>query len=550
MANYSPKKTNGNRGNKGNSQSRAKGQSGGKRQSSKMSRRSPESSITPPIQAGFNDVSWYSKNDAILRDAASFSFNTPLGAELNLSAYFGDSSVTADPFAYSVPGVASIEVAPTIGKSRDTVSPVNLAAQNIYSFIRYTNSGATNYDAPDLMLYLLAMDSIYSFWNFLKRAYGCLTTYSQYNKYMPRAYFQSMGLDFDDAVKNSANFREQLNRAAAQIRSFNVPAVMPYFLRHSWLYSNIYLDSSINRAQTFIFNPAFFYKYAEVASPKGGSLVPIQWSNREYVTISSAFLYLQNMIDALAYSEDIGVMSGDILKAYGEGNLFTLTPVDVNYQVLPAYNQEVLTQIHNMTIIPASIPDDDSSFESFTVTQDPNTNFLICDPTLDTNTVVSQRLRGGIIVNLPWDGPTPADTMVATRLSSTYESGADSTHIKLKNFGSEVVVRVRIYSATRNKAGIYSFNYTPASQVLAIGNTPTTNQILTAVRSLALSQTFDWFPLIWFEVYDSTSTPGPWRLQLPIGDFANYTVMSDDDVERLHSTALLSEFNVPQLGSF
>lgn len=114
----------------------------------------------------FNDPSWYYNSEQILRDVASFSFMKPLGYPLRyqnqVGPTAGSNTVMMNGFSGFVPGVLSVQVGLTPGISTDSQSPLNLAATNIYSFVRHKNSGSRNYDSPDLMLYLLAMDSLFS----------------------------------------------------------------------------------------------------------------------------------------------------------------------------------------------------------------------------------------------------------------------------------------------------------------------------------------------------------------------------------------------------
>lgn len=106
-----------------------------------------------------NSPEWYYKDERVLKDVASFSFLKGLGTNLDLGKVFVPSA-GANPLGSvsSVPGVMSMKIGLTAGISVDAQSPLNLAAQNVYSFVRYDNSGAANYDPPDLMLYLIAMD--------------------------------------------------------------------------------------------------------------------------------------------------------------------------------------------------------------------------------------------------------------------------------------------------------------------------------------------------------------------------------------------------------
>lgn len=491
----------------------------------------------------YNDISWYSHNPQMLRDSGNYSFNAPLGLQLPAQQMFNSANAayTIDWGAKdSVPGLMRMIFAPTIGVSTTSTSPANLAAQNIYSYVRYMNSGAKNYDQADLMLYLLAMDSIYMVWNWMKRMYGYARTYSPYNRYMPRAYARADLVDFEDLQSNLADYRAQMNALASRISSFCVPAVMPYFIRHSWLASNIYADSNNVKAQQYIIVPGVCYKYDEAGSKFGGQLIA-QYTYQTGV-ISKFQWYIDNlltpMLDAIAYSEDIGVMSGDILKAYGQDKLFKISPLEPDYIVEAVYNEEVLNQLHNSSVCPLG------ALSQLNVTQDPNTGFLVYDPTLGSSLRIT---RDAILFNCPWNNPTVDNVMIGTRLSSTLYS--DGTNYRLGAVGSEFIYsRAVIDMATNGTLGITEI---PEYCVLSDTSTATANAHLEVLNQIRLISNFDWHPLwpVW-HVTGTSNTAETWRFSGWIGDIDMYTVIPAYELRTLHETALMSLFNVPQLGSF
>ena len=105
-----------------------------------------------------NDWRWYAQNEQLLKDTASFSYNYPLGSLVQRTATGKEPVDTT-----AIPGIMAVHVSPAFGGSDSRTSPINVAMRNIYSFVRHANSGHTNYDAPDLAIYLMAMDSCYSF---------------------------------------------------------------------------------------------------------------------------------------------------------------------------------------------------------------------------------------------------------------------------------------------------------------------------------------------------------------------------------------------------
>lgn len=499
-----------------------------------------------PTTKKFNDVSWYAKNEAMLRDAASYSYNNPLGSNVpwnnlitggaNLS--FGPVQISGSNKAF--PGLMSISVLPCIGISTHSGSPANIAAENVYSYVRYMNSGAKNYDQADLMLYLMAMDSIYACWNWGKRAYGYLRTYSQENQYMPKAYLMA-DINTADLSSNTmstslANFRYYLNQAAARISAFCVPAVMPYFIRHSWMFSNIYKDSDTEKAQQYMFVPNGFYKYSETSSSSGGELKALDTIKTTYGqpamnTLSSYISFLNSMIDAVASSEDVGVMSGDILKAYGQEKLFKLAPIEPDYAVFPVYNEEVLNQIHNLTVVPTK-PTWDATYN---VTQE--NGYLKWNPTIQPFDFA----RSSVLVNMPWQNVTPANTMVGTRLTAvTAASG-------IQTCGSEIVTRLTVFERTAT-GKTQKTEYT--SFYLKIDPVTDLETYSYGVDDILKITNFDWHPMFIILCAHGSLSALKYDVAGIIGDISNYTLIEKDGLEKLHYTAIMSEFNIPQIGTF
>lgn len=499
-----------------------------------------------------NSPSWYFKDSQILNDVASFSFNTPVGTRLHFDKYHvPNDTVVNNASTSSVPGVLAVYIGLTAGVAENAQSPVNLGATNVYSYVRYKNSGSANYDSPDLMLYLIAMDSLYAAWNWMKRIYGYVSSYSQRNTYMPRAYAEADCVDFDDIIANLADFRGWLNIKAQEIAAFCVPATMSYMVRHSWLFSNVYTDSNTAKAQQYMYTPAWFYEYDETSSPQGGLLVPVA-VNFPRTPNKWTFAALQNllngMLEAMNYSEDIGIMSGDILKAYSQSGLFTLSSIPDDYKVMPVFSEEVLTQIENAQVFDMM---ETSELSQFNITQDPNTNYLKCTPRFTTNVP-----RQGGYLNFHWDNPTPEQVIVASRLKPSFlvQGTGGSTVSVLTSVGSEIAV------------GATTFQYVSGADITAAYNAATPLQLVASdlnfslypnlngedavtdmARYMAMLNSlfsFDWGPELIFGYATGTSDPiyyscGTTR------DWDNYVQIDDQDIVSMNLLALLSEFNVP-----
>lgn len=511
-----------------------------------------------------NDPRWYFKSPQLLQDVASFSYSKPLGTYVKDLTNPGV-TVVQDAAFTSIPGLLSETLLPIPGISKDENSPLNIAAQNVYSFIRYKNSGGKNYDAPDLMMYFLAMDNIYAAWNWAKRLYGMASTYSQVNKYMPKVWFNANYVDFDDVVGNLADFRASLNLLANKISAFAVPAVFNYMVRHSWLFANIYVDSETRKAQQYMFVPAGFYRFSETTSDLGGELLFKNLCARKpskFYDHKAIIAYINDMVDALVYSEDIGVMSGDVIKAYGEGNLFKISEIEPDYKIEPVYRREVLSQIENSYFSSFGDLFNEDNAGELKIWQDPNTNFIKFNPKLK-GTITATRGKptplGGMYLNFHWDSPTPEDVMEATRLNLSFESTSDATnfYVLITDCGTEIAVKAEMFwFAQKDVPGFYYDPTKPLTiqsvemttlRFVDFGESTTHKNTMQNVLKAYLWNSFDWAPQLMCSTNyrDPANTGTTWPTLLPFRDWDVYTYLSQDNVFAINQLALLSMFDVP-----
>lgn len=522
--------------------------------SEKMKGRREDKYCGDIIKSTSNDPQWYFKDEQVLRDVATFSFNQPLGSKLHFYDYRIPSTTVGNTIATStVPGLLEMRIGLTPGVANDAQDPINLAATNLYSFVRYKNSGAANYDAPDLMMYMLAMDSIYTIWNWEKRIYGFASTYSQRNRYMPVAYMRANGVDFEDIMENLADFRAFLNIKANEIKSFCVPATMTYLVRHSWLFSNIFKDSNTAKAQQYMYTPEWVYTYDETTSTSGGVLKPIAVLNEYNPETATTMPFnfkalktlLNNLLENVNYSEDIGIMSGDILKAYGEGNLFTLSNVTEDYKIEPVYSEEVLTQIENAEVVSLGVDD----LDNFIITQDPNTNFVKCQPYISANVP-----RAGGFINFHWENPTPQQVIVASRLKPalTVVSAVSPYKTNFTSMGSEVAVAayIHVFAPTGDWSSATAVTDQLTLRSVAIpftgsmyyitpvGNEESVCKYLSVISMLIA---FDWAPSMNIQYFNGTKfmCVGTTR------DYDNYVLLNNYDLDSMNLLAILTEFNIP-----
>lgn len=541
-----------------------------------------------------NNWQWYAANEQLLRDTASLPFTWPLGNKISLGEYGLDANKT------SLPGIAAINVAMTYGYADNQNSPINVAARNIYSYVRHANSGHANYDAPDLMIYLAAMDQAYAFLSWIKRLYGIIQTYNEQNRFYPIAMLAANGIEYEGLVSRLSDFRAYINNYAVKIGSLCVPSSMSYMLKHMWLYEGAYLDKPLAKAQTYMFVPADFYYFdraseeplllAEDDEPIYGGAGLLRSVTHNIFELTDGDLSgsgpldfdmireIGNMIiDPILASEDMNIMSGDILKAFTPNGIYQVSGIAETYTVLPAYDSTVLDQIQNLNMMGhIQWPEDDivlyqaaSQVEPYL----PNGRLeskplfkhpygIVGEADSGANAWLVKRF-----LTLENDNPTPAQVMEATRMSNIATSFDGETDTFLvETLGSEVATTMRLWYFSVD-AGGYSW-LLQHSQDIFVGLTtqlefssvtpPEQTDVERWLRLIRmdyltmqqLSQ-FTRHPMVAFtssftDEEDDTIYFGP--INGHFFEIDNYAIVDKDNLKIMSEVALLSQFNVTQFG--
>lgn len=493
-----------------------------------------------------SDAGMYGAYTQMLKDAANLSYAWPTGSKVDLIGVSNTWNSYTPGEIHSIPGVCTLRILPTVGVSKDANSPVNVAARNIYSYVRHANSGHSNYDSPDLMLYLLAMDSVYSYLAFLKRLYGVMRVYALRNRYYPKVIINSMGVTFADIEQNLANLRYYINQYAVKCSALAIPSSMSYFVRHSWLYSNIYTDGLVDKAQIYLFIPDGFYQYLETQGK--GQLTYLPFNNYYDGNVhdfESLITFGNSLLDPVLSSEDINIMSGDILKAFGAENLFRVSSVEEDYIVEPSYNPSVLSQIQNATVLDM-VPDEHGYDRSkLNLTQDAEGSILWNPPVLASSPGLDLKR----LMNLYESEPTPEMTMEASRLtlstnvSPTITDDGGWSYSTLNSCGADIVVGFEVRKFVWDGNGKLR---TPARRWRGFMGV---DDAYALVADLADLEKFSYHPAITFVDVYSDQTP-EFRYINTFMDVENYNVVNYQDIEKMHTTALLSMFHCPAMGAF
>lgn len=498
-----------------------------------------------------NDVAWYTHSKELLNSSASLSMNNATGSGMSLIGSGVQTGVVGaippnatgiDKYNHNlmhVPGICTLRVLPCAGYATDNTSPVNVAAKNIYTWVRHMNSGAKNYNSPDLMLYIIAMTQAYAYYAWMTRLYGVVNLYSQVNRYLPDALIVSMGVDPVDLRKNLPDFHYYINSFANKLGSMCLPDNMPLVWRQMWMFSGIYSDGDNQKSQIYLYTPSQFLKYNATSSTQGGKLeaITMQRGNETPMKYNSIKLIGDSILNAIIADEDMNIMSGDIKKAYGESGLMKVVEIDRNYVVVPKYSPEVLSQMQNASVIPIS---------TLEVGQDVDANCLVNNITWATLSNKPEiYLGGGLnrVFNLYGEDSSPERIMVATRLMTTLSEkvtfGADhvvtGVEYTLTSCGTEIVVEVDTY------------NWYPETNTLGYALTRTSFGKIGFIDAIHRTK-FAYAPIFMMAVQEDAPTEDKYYPQGVIGDLDNWTVLQMNDIKKLHETATLSELAVPQMG--
>lgn len=518
-----------------------------RRNSTKNQRREKEAVDT--VLSESNPYSWYAKNAQFTSDAGRVGFAKPLGALLQGGA--------TDVFVN--PGVMRLTFTPTVGYSENLQSAVNRAAGEFYTYIRSVMRVSGNYEAADLMIYFMALDSAYMFYAMMRRAYDVAQLYTPMNKYYPRTLLQYMG--FDPSIANDLSaFRSYINKYALSLSRYAIPNGFTISDRHMWMCSGLYLDSETTRAQTYLFCPMILWQYNNTAQT-GSELKPVAWQNAGTAItmhdLATTITFGENLLNAITNDEDVLEMSGDIYRAYGEGNLRKLGEVVDNERLIPIYDKTVLSQIENCSIL------GDLDVTSARIYQDPSINsgaiiseYHFLGRTVKTNSggmYMSPAFQmAGKFINLHNDNPSPEEVIEATRLAcafTTPQTLSSQSYLQPNIMPADVINRIWIGLFNANGSGALSTLSQPTSEIRYASGTAS-SQLLTSLQFMALQDSFDWSPMLY--LYDVTGPETPavgdeYNLVHVIADVDNFDYITASRLQDMHDAAMYSLFDVPKV---
>lgn len=294
-----------------------------------------------------NDVSWDKKLPALVTAASGLYFNKRYGTNYDvIPGYSFNSANTA------VPGVVALPFRLTLTQRGVDADAINVCAKNLYTYLRHANSGASNYEQSDLIQMIITVLGCAIHFEQAKRCLRLVPTYSATNIYVFRSALKAMGFTdpvIEDMIDNQANYVAKLNTIGARLNTFKIPKDFAVFDRTSWMVTNIFKDDQLEKS-------TYYFYFMQDALHYDWSLQKVTQSEFSFGSLNTFDDYLK-IIDAeinnlLAY-EDIGIMIGDVLKAYKAEGCRVWSPMQIGEVQDSSYEPEVLSQIMNTVTIPA-----------------------------------------------------------------------------------------------------------------------------------------------------------------------------------------------------
>lgn len=540
---------------------------------------------------------------------SSDGFNSKLISASAKVSFFTRSGTDLTPAGMAVPGICVFRYLPTFGKAKTMDDAVNVAMGKIYREVRHANSGARNYAPSDLFLADVCVESLIAWYQELARLSGLLTQVSAWNAYLGRRLVESLGYDYDDLIEDEGinSFMSHLISLATKIKQFTLIPGIAAHRDHLELVSRMYQDGESVKSQIYAFQQEGFYSYEQVDQAKGVSIV--RPYDEGLLKLSDIKRISSQLFNALANSEDIYLMMGDIQKCYGEAAKINL-PVFADPAVIEFQKRDdILAAIMNATIVPVNsfryadvqgtiVQEEqfDTGIDAIPRNESGLSSLLnaLCNANAETvgiwlNTVVNEGIKSDNILNTVLWEPTPADVARMTRFTVARRYGASrvssQAKLTLDAFGTVVITSMRI-----DVAGTYDISRElPTSLATVLGIVPDLNPSdspwtaggLTRVEIhdtdqfywgqgyviggntyphyigafMALLTTilgnFDWHPPISIWLYNQPQgqyTPElpPNVGYLPLRDFENYAVPSAEQLENIHNARIFNSFGLDE----
>nr|AVA30691.1 capsid protein [Picobirnavirus sp.]AVD97015.1 capsid protein [Picobirnavirus sp.] len=520
----------------------------------------PEAGGTPAPEAS-------AAQNSLLSIAGNISTFTRLGVPAglettNYAAVYPKTSGYVDLGAGDTrtPCIMRLKWVPTVGVAHDATADINVAFKAFYSKVRHANSGARNYESPDLVAYTMAMDSIANLYHAGLRAYGMLNLYSSNNAVYPKRIVEAMGFDFEDWINNQPNICFYLKNKMNQLMTFSVPNAMPIFMSHLDISSKVYTDGEGDKTQAYVFVQDVYYSYEKADQAAGLTPVSFFTPNDEKLYTWAQYVQLfERLLQPLLNSEDIAMISGDIEKCYGTVSAMRIVPISDAYNTPVVKDDDILLGINNALIVPIDA--------STLITRDTQGGFFKCEPeskpyaTNDLSAFYDSgcgpQIGANAFLNFGDVANTPDKVSAALRFHPWVEGPVAkiepsdagwTTTDTIEACGTEIITGIRIYDGYYD-AGLSTTIPTALdlqSSTLWIGSgIQLTDSTTRAFQYCSALSKFDWHMPLFFVQADSGSKAYMTVSEtgfLPFCDWQNVAAVPPETMRMIYAAIIYGSF--------
>lgn len=462
-----------------------------------------------------------------VRDVTSINFDLPVSYEL-------PDVVNPDTTGYTgriaENNFFRVKYIPTLGSDL----AANLSSQKLFGELRKVLNVPSRYEAGDLFMYVLAVQSLGEFIESMKRVIRLATTYKMHNILFPKAVLNMLGFDLNEVVTNLPNYREAVNKLVDSAKYLCIPTTFKAHALRLMLNSSVLTDEDLPKAQHIVFDPEGYWKWNVAA---GTSTNP---SSLEWVTfpatvngkhgLADVISMGDTLLTSLLYDQDAQLIHGDILKVWGTnavivgGSYVSAEEIQETF-----YNPYILYMLHNATI--AQGPGSTA----------PSIYWEI--PTGGNSPVIKQKMyvncckvtKDWDIIDLPYSTPKGEDILDMVRwkywtnavvsdiINNNYKSDAELGNTNNTSVPLEILTRMEAYEFNEDLSVSNSVSMPTHSKSSAALVLNTLKSSVLAIR-----------PIYYLKSNVGTSTSPIFLTTQLCGDRSYFTTLGPVQVGRMH----------------
>lgn len=478
----------------------------------------------------FNKVEYYIQDKLILEQASQLSFQHFLGA------------TPIDK--YEIPTIMGIYMNPSPGLTYQGSIPaimhpektgLSLAANKLFVKLSMHSGRNMQYAPQDIATMVLALGQVFAMHSFVRRLFGTVNLSNWWNRMFPKAAVEAMGVDYDDFVKNYADYRTYYNNLCSIVNKVPILFNCGYLEKCATQFDFLFTDDESPLSQIYMYLPYSTWILDE-KSYQGGTILattPVCQSGVKRTFADLMVNVFRPMVDALLESSTLNLVYADLLhlaQSDPSVKFTTIDPIVDGFAVFPVHSFEALEHIHNMNVV--GVPTLSALNGNFTplndVYPDASNNCLLYNPCVPKATVSSGMVPSTVLIDSPNPQPDAAERIELSRYIAMYTNN-------MPTIGG---VQYCAYIITPDWYAVgLSIISTDASHPDGGWSSWTESATLPYNWVSKVSQ-FDWHPIL--KHFDPTDG----SIIDVVGDLNYYTTVPVQYIERLNAVVFLGLFNM------